>query len=89
MKVLFEKHQGILNIDDNTVEFYNIQFPTMVEATKFLSNVEAGPEYRTWYFRRHKGLQNPDDDWVYVDHKWFCDEEMAEDHIKNKLKYSR
>ena len=89
MNITFEQHQGTLNINDNSVEFYGIQFKTIVEAIKFLANVEPGVEYERWFYRRHKGLVNSNDGWIYVDLKWFPDSDMAEEHIKNKSRYSR
>jgi hypothetical protein len=78
-----------LNIEDNSVEFYGIEFKTIIEAVKFLKNVEPGIKYGLWFFRRHKGLMNTNDGWIYVDLRWFPDSDMAEDHIKNKSRYNR
>ena len=85
----FDKHKGKLNMETNEVNFYGMEFTSILTAIKYLKNVEAGPEYVLWTYRRFKGLKNPYDGWVYVDDRWLCDENFAKDYIKDKCKSAR
>ena len=62
IKILFENHEGVLNIDTNAVRFYSHGFGNIKEAQKFLREIKVPilqDQYVVWRFRHKKCLKNP------------------------------
>ena len=83
MKVHFEKHEGTLEVGSNMVNFYGIDFESICHAIPFLRMVEPGEEYRLWYYRGFKGIQDKND-MVFICEKWFTDDDEAEYYINKQ-----
>ena len=56
MRITFENHHGILNIDDDTVQFYKLEFVNITQASKLLRHSVAGPKYVGWVDGDNYGL---------------------------------
>ena len=82
MKIQFEGHKGTLDIETNEVTFYQMVFPSILDAAKMLKGVPVGPMYDAWYYRGHKGFISEDDGSVYLKDRWFPDEDFAIELIK-------
>ena len=47
MNIQFEKHKGVQN-KDGSVIFYDVSFPNILIAVKFLALYPAGPDYKPY-----------------------------------------
>ena len=56
MRITFANHHGILNIDDDTVQFYKLEFVNITQASKLLRHSVAGPKYVGWVDGDNYGL---------------------------------
>jgi len=82
----FQNHKGKLNINNNNVIFYKILFKNILEAIKLLKYVkcEEFSEYRPWYYKQNVGLENINNDNIYLQNNIaFIDSHHAEQFIDN------
>ena len=83
MRVHFERHEGTMEKETGIVTFYGMEFDTICAAIPFLRMVQPGEAYNVWYFRGFKGIQDKND-MVYIQGKWFTDEDEAEYYINKQ-----
>lgn len=84
IKIYFGGHKGLLNIDTNSVKFYEHNFPTIFGAIKFLKDIKVPQEenqYSIWTYRGKKGVKNSLDNWVLYNGRWL-EENFAKELIK-------
>lgn len=77
----YEGHKGVHILEQNVVLFYNIQFKDVLEASKFLKNLEPSDEYRQWKLGRCVGVMH-DDLGYYFNGIWFNSAEQAFEYYK-------
>lgn len=64
----FEKHKGTLNHETNEVNFYGLNFKTMVHAARYLTGVPPG-DYQAWSYQDFCGLYL--DGYFYHNKVWY------------------
>ena len=84
MDIVFEKHRGKLNEDNNSVIFYGVTFNNMSIAVKSLKSLIPGEIYYMWCYNYHIGFINEKTKQVFIDNRWMPNEKFAESYIDMK-----
>lgn len=83
--IVYKKHRGLMNTEDQSVIFYGVGFTTIIDAIKLLKHFEpAENTYTGWYYNGHKGFHNRETDEVFIDLRWIPSEKFAKDYIDLK-----
>ncbi len=69
MKIQFEKHHGVMDSSTGSVTFYKLIFNNMIEASKFLKDLDPG-NYQGWVRGDHFGVVDLDTEWIYSNFDW-------------------
>ena len=83
-KITFLKHTGSLNITDNSVIFYGVQFKDICVAAKTLKDLIPGQLYYRWCYNYHTGIINDKTKEIYIDNRWLPNDTFAESYINMK-----
>ncbi len=83
--IIYQKHEGLLNTDDQTVTFYGFGFKNIIEAIKTLKHFPAKDKtYTTWYYNWNKGILNSVTGEIFIDLRWLPNEEFAKEYVDTK-----
>ena len=77
IKIFFDNHRGVLELDTHNVAFYGLYFNTASEAIGFLKTIEPGEHYVPWYARGVRGIVDESTGRVFAKGVWWHDEDMA------------
>ena len=83
-KISFKTHNGMLDVSDNSVTFYGVEFKNIITAMKTLKDLIPGEIYYTWCYNYHTGFINDKTKEIYIDNRWLPDEDFAEMYIDTK-----
>lgn len=87
--IIFQKHRGLLNKDDQTVMFYGVGFKNIIEAMETLKYIEFCSDINTytgWYYNFNKGIMNLKTGEVFIDLRWLPTEKFAKEYIDTQKK---
>ena len=83
--ILFQKHEGLLNTDDQSVTFYGISFKNIIDSIKILKHFPAKYNtYTGWYYNYNKGVLNRVTGEIFIDLRWLPNEKFAEEYVDTK-----
>lgn len=77
--VQYEGHMGLHIMSTNRVMFYNLEFPNMMEASKFLKGIKPSPSFMGYRLGSYKYLHNESTGEYFCDGLTFdCKKEVYE-----------
>ena len=86
-EIVYNKHRGLLNTDDQSVMFYGLGFKDIIDAIKTLKHFPAKDNtYIGWYYNMNKGVLNKVTGEIFLDLRWLPNEEFAKEYVDTKKK---